>query len=444
MKKLAITAFVVGTLAMGFSAQPARADVSVQVTIGRFYDELRPYGRWVPCRYGRCWVPRRVARRWQPYTLGRWVYTDYGWTWVSRDPWGGSTCHYGSWVYLRGYGWSWVPGTVWAPAWVTWRYSDRYVGWAPLPPSVVFSSSGYSGRPVVLSQTQYVFVPTNRFVDTEVDSAWLPAQQSATIYRQTTPLTRFAVSDGIVRNTGIPLASIQGAAGGRIETRSISTANTAPQPMTAGGGGKGRQVAVVAPARDVSAAVAARPQENARPAPVKAEKGGKAPAGRESTSAGPAPRQESVAPRAAVKPERGQPRSPRGEARQEAAPPPAAAMPQRREPKAPKAEARQQSAPAPAAAMPQRREPKAPKPETRQQSAPAPAAAMPQREKAPKAEKATKGQQAPPQQPQGQPQPEAARPAPGPPPQAAPPNAGPAQGKPAKPEKEKKEKDKKD
>ncbi len=317
MKKLAITALVLGTLAIGFSAEPAKAEVGVRVTIGGFYDELAPYGRWVNCRYGRCWVPRQVARRWQPYTNGRWVYTEYGWTWVSRDQWGGSPYHYGTWINLGGYGWSWVPGTVWAPAWVTWSYSDRYVGWAPLPPSFACGESGYSGRPVVVSQTQYVFVPTNRFVDTDVTSVWVPAQESAAIFRQTRPVTNFGVSDGIIRNTGIPIATIQGATGGRIETRNISAANTTPHSVTAGGGGKGRQFAVVAPAREVNAAVAAKPQGTSRPAPSsKAEKGGKAqvsspkaqqapPAqSRGQAAQSPQSRQQSTAPREAPKPQK--------------------------------------------------------------------------------------------------------------------------------------------
>ena len=46
---------------IGFAAQAARAQVSVNVTIGGFYDELAPYGRWVDCRYGQCWVPAQVA-----------------------------------------------------------------------------------------------------------------------------------------------------------------------------------------------------------------------------------------------------------------------------------------------------------------------------------------------------------------------------------------------
>jgi len=406
MKKLAITAFALGALAMGFSAQPARAEVSVRVTIGRFYNELAPYGRWVNCRYGRCWVPRRVARRWQPYCNGRWVYTDYGWTWVSRDPWGGSPYHYGTWTYLRGYGWAWVPGTVWAPAWVTWSYSDQYVGWAPLPPSVVFGASGYSGRPVVLSQTLYVFVPTNRFVDTDVTSAWVPAQESATIFRQTTPVTSFGVSDGIVRNTGIPIAAIQGATGGRIETRNISAANTTPQSVTAGGSGKGRQIAVVAPAREVNAAATTGPQETSRPAPSsRAEKGGKAPVSHESTGARSESRQESTAPRAAVKPQRREQKAPRTESRQESAAPPAAAIPERHEQKAPKAQKAREAPPA----------------QSRGQAA-QPVPAENRQERPPRAE--------------------AAQPPPAPAAQAAPPNPQPAREKPGKPEKKEKDKDK--
>ena len=65
------------------------------------------------------------------------------------------------------------------------------------------------------------------------------------IFRQTKPVTHFGVSGGIVRNTGVPIETIQRATGGKIETRSISAANTAPHSMTGGGGGKSRQVAVV-------------------------------------------------------------------------------------------------------------------------------------------------------------------------------------------------------
>ena len=167
MKRTVVATILLGALGMVIPAPQARAQVSVSVSIGAFYDELSPYGEWVDCTYGECWVPRGVGAGWQPYTNGQWIYTRYGWTWVSSDPWGANPYHYGTWAFIGRHGWVWVPGTVWAPAWVTWSYSDSYVGWAPMPPTVAFGSAGYSGRPVVVNEAQYVFVPTNRFVGTK-------------------------------------------------------------------------------------------------------------------------------------------------------------------------------------------------------------------------------------------------------------------------------------
>ncbi|HJL16639.1 MAG TPA: hypothetical protein RMH99_13330 [Sandaracinaceae bacterium LLY-WYZ-13_1] len=50
---------------------------------------------------------------------------------MSYDAIGWAVCHYGEWVVLDDGRWAWVPGTEWAPAWVDWRRSERYVGWAP-------------------------------------------------------------------------------------------------------------------------------------------------------------------------------------------------------------------------------------------------------------------------------------------------------------------------
>jgi hypothetical protein len=104
-----------------------------------FYDSLDPYGEWVEVPdYGYCWHPSGVDGDWAPYSDGYWAYTDAGWTWVSYEDWGAITYHYGRWVRLNDLGWCWVPGYEWGPAWVSWRSSDEYVGWAPLPPEVVF------------------------------------------------------------------------------------------------------------------------------------------------------------------------------------------------------------------------------------------------------------------------------------------------------------------
>lgn len=106
-----------------------------------FYRKLDLYGDWMETSdYGYVFQPRQAAqsRDWRPYTNGRWVYTDAGWTWLSDEKFGWATYHYGRWIRLRSVGWVWVPGEQWAPAWVSWRRGNDYVGWAPLPPEAQF------------------------------------------------------------------------------------------------------------------------------------------------------------------------------------------------------------------------------------------------------------------------------------------------------------------
>ncbi len=120
-----------------------------------FYEPLSPYGSWVAYPgYGRVFVPNRaiVGAGFRPYTDGHWEYSEWGWTWVSHAPFGWATGHYGRWFYDSSYGWVWVPGTVWAPAWVSWRTGGGYVGWAPLPPGADFGGA-YS-----VYETSWVFV----------------------------------------------------------------------------------------------------------------------------------------------------------------------------------------------------------------------------------------------------------------------------------------------
>lgn len=102
---------------------------------GVFYDRLSPHGSWTWIQGRYVWVPANVDRGWRPYTRGRWVYTDRGWTWASNEPFGWATYHYGRWGFSDRVGWFWTPGNQWAPAWVSWRQSDDYLAWAPLPPS---------------------------------------------------------------------------------------------------------------------------------------------------------------------------------------------------------------------------------------------------------------------------------------------------------------------
>lgn len=116
--------------------QPAPAPVE-DLTYQSFYDQLSPYGNWINYPgYGYVWMPN-AGPDFRPYsTNGNWIYTDAGWTWASNYSWGWAPFHYGRWFYEGGYGWMWLPGNEWAPAWVSWRGSGDYYGWAPLGPRV--------------------------------------------------------------------------------------------------------------------------------------------------------------------------------------------------------------------------------------------------------------------------------------------------------------------
>jgi hypothetical protein len=120
------------------SYQPAPAPAPVEdVSYQSFYDQLSPYGNWINYPgYGYVWMPN-AGPDFRPYsTNGNWIYTDAGWTWASNYSWGWAPFHYGRWFYEDGYGWMWVPGNEWAPAWVSWRGSGDYYGWAPIGPRI--------------------------------------------------------------------------------------------------------------------------------------------------------------------------------------------------------------------------------------------------------------------------------------------------------------------
>ncbi len=120
------------------SYQPAPAPAPVEeVSYQSFYDQLSPYGNWINYPgYGYVWMPN-AGPDFRPYsTNGNWIYTDAGWTWASNYSWGWAPFHYGRWFYEDGYGWMWMPGNEWAPAWVSWRGSGDYYGWAPIGPRI--------------------------------------------------------------------------------------------------------------------------------------------------------------------------------------------------------------------------------------------------------------------------------------------------------------------
>lgn len=242
-----------------FFAARSSAAAPVSVSVSFFHEQLSPHGRWVIAgSYGDVWIPSGVASGWEPYVEGEWVYTDYGWTWVSDDPWGDTPYHYGTWTWADPYGWCWVPGTIWAPAWVTWAYTDDYVGWAPVPPSFILTASGYVGAPIVVASTRYVFVPTRQFVGVRVSTVRVAPAQNTTIFARAAKTTRFQVSNGIVRTAGPSTARIEKATGRPVERVSAARIKTQPTTLAAAGVSKGGRVHVVASAKERAAPAAAQ------------------------------------------------------------------------------------------------------------------------------------------------------------------------------------------
>jgi hypothetical protein len=114
------------------AASYAAYNEEIPVEVQPYLVEMDSHGTWNRHpSYGAIWVPR-VSAGWRPYTYGYWHRRPAGNVWVSHDPWGYAPYHYGRWEYLPAYGWSWMPGGLYSPAWVSWGYSGRHVGWSPV------------------------------------------------------------------------------------------------------------------------------------------------------------------------------------------------------------------------------------------------------------------------------------------------------------------------
>jgi len=178
-------------------------------TYGSFYQKLEPYGAWrETADYGFVWQPREAeeSRDWRPYTEGRWAYSDAGWTWVSNERFGWATYHYGRWLRLRRVGWVWVPGDEWAPAWVSWRTSKNYVGWAPLPPEARFDRRhgihNWADNYYDIGPDQYAFVRGDEFGSQQLRRSVVPAEQNVTIVNETTNVTNITYANTTIINQG--------------------------------------------------------------------------------------------------------------------------------------------------------------------------------------------------------------------------------------------------
>ncbi len=161
--------------------------------VSEFRPTLEGHGAWVEdSTYGTVWVPNatEVGPDFVPYsTGGHWVYDNDDYVWVSEYDWGWAPYHYGRWVWIEGRGWSWIPGRRYAHAWVVWRTGDEgygYVGWAPMPPAVIW----YGGVAVVVysrPEPRYVYCARGDVFSPAIATHVVPRDQATVIAGQTHP-----------------------------------------------------------------------------------------------------------------------------------------------------------------------------------------------------------------------------------------------------------------
>jgi hypothetical protein len=175
------------------------------------YNYLAPFGTWVSLDpWGYVWCPRHMGYNWRPYSEGHWVWTDYGWTWISDFDWGWIPFHYGRWGWDDDFGWFWVPGTAWGPAWVTWRSSDLYCGWAPFPPGIEFRAGiDFASIGIDIPFRFWVFVGASHFCDRDIFPYVLPYERNITIIHNTRIYNNFSWRGNRFVNDGINVDTIR-------------------------------------------------------------------------------------------------------------------------------------------------------------------------------------------------------------------------------------------
>jgi hypothetical protein len=187
------------------AVSPLQPFVSGEITFGYIYDYLSGFGFWVNYSpFGYVWLPRGIDARWHPYIHGRWVWTDYGWTWVSFYSWGWLPFHYGRWGWDIHLGWFWVPDVEWAPAWVVWRFSDIYIGWAPVPPDIPFRPGhGFEWRGRSIDYHLWAFIEARHFSERRLANWVIPRERNRTLINFTVLADRFSLRNNIIINDAL-------------------------------------------------------------------------------------------------------------------------------------------------------------------------------------------------------------------------------------------------
>lgn len=206
----------------------AQATVTLQV----FYDQLSPYGTWVHHpSYGYVFVPT-VEAGFTPYnTNGHWVLTEDGWTWVSDYKWGWAAFHYGRWHADRVHGWLWIPDTHWGPAWVNWRRSNSYYGWAAMEPGIRVRTGFRTIGDV--PEDRWVFVKHADIVRPDINRYYVNKTENVTIIKYSTVInnTHIDKTRNVTYVTGPDKDDVKKATGKDVTKVSIKETNQPGQSL---------------------------------------------------------------------------------------------------------------------------------------------------------------------------------------------------------------------
>ena len=217
------------------------------VDIDLFYEQLEPYGQWFEHPvWGTVWRPR-VDQDWRPYAQGMWLYTDeFGWYWEAEEPWGWAPFHYGRWLLDEDGTWIWIPDTEWGPAWVAWRSSDDYVGWAPLPPDahwgpggeLLFDAAFYSAPRY---HSVWCFVRSHQLILPGLHRYLVPRRHAEVVFLSSRPFRAHHKFDGRFVNAGFDVRRFERMTGRpvvRLRIKAVDSPQASRLPRVRAQGGE--------------------------------------------------------------------------------------------------------------------------------------------------------------------------------------------------------------
>ena len=229
-----------------------------ELNISFFYDNLAPHGNWIKhAEFGWVFQPKVVVqtKTWKPYfNDGHWVWTDLGWYWQSDLPFAWAVFHYGRWHFDKEHTWVWVPDVTWAPAWVVWRESPKYYGWAPMPVGVTIADGGFTfrGKRVEanfdfgLQADFFAFVPADRFLSTRLSTVAVAPDKAFAETRVVNNSYKF--ENNVVVNNGIPVQQVAQSTKQEIKPLKVAEAKAAVGEEVRPGEVKNNQITAFRPA----------------------------------------------------------------------------------------------------------------------------------------------------------------------------------------------------